>query len=85
MSNEEYSPALKLEIERYLQTGGHDLYYRAWPEGGILHRAQMMDAVLRKALIAGVQYCAREASKPLTIPVQFRSTPIIAALTAECG
>jgi hypothetical protein len=68
MSHEEYSPSLKQEIERYLQTGDHDLYYRAWPEGGMLHRAQMMDSVLRKALIARVQHCARESSKPLTIP-----------------
>jgi hypothetical protein len=68
MSNSEYSPALKQEIERYLQTGDYDLYYRAWPEGGILHRAQMMEAVLRKELIARTQHCAREASNPLTIP-----------------
>jgi hypothetical protein len=68
MSNSEYSPALKQEIERYLQTGDYDLYYRAWPEGGILHRAQMMAAVLRKELIARTQHCAREASKTLTIP-----------------
>jgi hypothetical protein len=40
MRNEEYNPALKQEIERYLQTGDHDLYYRALPEGGMLHRAQ---------------------------------------------
>lgn len=39
MSNEEYDPALKPEIERYLQKGDYDLYYRAWPEGGMLHRA----------------------------------------------
>ena len=68
MNNGEYSPALKKEIERYLQTGDYDLYYRAWPEGGILHRAQMMEAVLRKELIARTRHCAREASKPLTIP-----------------
>jgi hypothetical protein len=68
MNNEEYSPALKQEIERYLQTGDYDVYYRAWPEGGMLHRAQMTDAVLRKALITRAQHCAREASKPLTIP-----------------
>ena len=68
MSNEEYGPALKQEIERYLQTGDYDVYFRAWPEGGMLHRAQMTDAVLRKALITRVQHCAREASKPLTIP-----------------
>ena len=68
MGNEEYSPALKKEIERYLQTGDYDLYYQAWPEGGILHRAQMMEAVLRKELIARTRHCAREASKPLTIP-----------------
>ncbi|MEJ2246321.1 MAG: hypothetical protein P8Y80_09645, partial [Acidobacteriota bacterium] len=37
-------------IERYLQTGDYDLYYRAWPEGGILHRAQMMEAVLLPAM-----------------------------------
>jgi hypothetical protein len=67
MSNEEYSPAFKQEIERYLQSGDHDLYYRAWPEAGMLHRAQMTDAVLRKALIAKVQHCAQDAAMPLSI------------------
>jgi len=26
------NPALESEIERYLKTGDHDQYYRAWPE-----------------------------------------------------
>ncbi len=67
MSTNEKNPALESEIERYLKTGDHGQYYRAWPEGGMLHRAQKMDAVLREALIARVQDCARNASAPLLV------------------
>jgi hypothetical protein len=62
------NPALESEIERYLKTGHHDQYYRAWPEGGMLHRAQKMDAALREALIASVQHYARDASTLLSAP-----------------
>ena len=62
------NPALESEIERYLKTGDHDQYYRAWPEGGMLLRAQKVDAALRKALIERVQNCARGASAPLSVP-----------------
>jgi hypothetical protein len=61
------NPAVESEIERYLKTGDHDQYYRAWPEGGMLYRAQKMDAALREALIARVQDCARNASAPLSV------------------
>jgi hypothetical protein len=27
------NPAVESEIEKYLKTGDHDQYYRAWPEG----------------------------------------------------
>ncbi len=67
MSTNEKNPALESEIERYLKTGDHGQYYRAWPEGGMLHRAQKMDAVLREALIARVQDCARSAMAPLSV------------------
>ena len=61
-----YAPGL---TDQLLKTGDHDQYYRAWPEGGMLHRAQKMDAALREALIARVQHCARDASAPLSAPV----------------
>jgi hypothetical protein len=38
------NPALDIEIARYLKTGDYDPYYRAWPEGGMLVRAQKIDA-----------------------------------------
>jgi hypothetical protein len=45
------NPALQKEIAHYLKTGHHDPYHHAWPEGGMLVRAQKMDAVFRNALI----------------------------------
>ena len=49
------NPAVKREISHYVQTGDYDHAYRAWPEGGVLVRAQKMDAALRNALIEAVR------------------------------
>jgi len=68
MGFNEENPAFKEEIERYLKTGNHDQYYGAWLEGGMLFRAQKVDAALREALIEKVQHCAREGSAPLSSP-----------------
>jgi hypothetical protein len=49
------NPAVKREISHYVQTGDYDHAYRAWPEGGVLVRAQKMNAALRNALIEAVR------------------------------
>jgi hypothetical protein len=54
--------ALEREIAHYLQTGDYDPYYRAWPEGGMLVRAQKMEAVLRNALIKAVRKRTQDIS-----------------------
>lgn len=64
MDSNEVNPALESEIERYLKTGDHDEYYRAWPEGGMLLRAQKVSAVLRDALIDAVRTRARDGVEP---------------------
>lgn len=46
MGSNEVNLALEGEIERYLKTGDYDVYYRAWPEGGMLLRAQKVSAAI---------------------------------------
>jgi len=62
MDSNKVNPALESEIERYLKTGDHDQYYRAWPDGGMLLRAQKVSAALRDALIEAVRTRARHAA-----------------------
>jgi hypothetical protein len=59
------NPALETEIARYLKTGDYDPYYRAWPEGGMLVRAQKVDAALREALIKAVRNRAQNIPLPV--------------------
>jgi hypothetical protein len=63
MDSNETNPALECEIERYLKTGDHDQYYRAWPAGGMLLRARKVSAALREALIEAVRIRARDGSE----------------------
>ncbi len=63
MDSNETNPALECEIERYLKTGDHDQYYRAWPAGGMLLRARKVSAALREALIEVVLNRARDGGE----------------------
>ncbi len=63
MDSNEMNPALKCEIKRYLKTGDHDQYYRAWPAGSMLLSARKVSAALREALIEAVRIRARDGSE----------------------
>jgi len=49
------NPDVQREIAHYLKTGSHNPACFAWPEGGILVRAQKMNEALRSALIEEVR------------------------------
>jgi hypothetical protein len=55
---------VETEIERYLLTGEHDLFYSAWPGNDFLTQARNGSAALREALVAEVQRRAADAVVP---------------------
>lgn len=52
------------EIENYLQTGEHDLYYMAWPGSGIIDRAKLAEQTLLSALVSEVRFRSGEQAAP---------------------